>query len=43
MQMLLLSVLEKVRYSKRCVIQNGVLLKKCVIEKVCYQKGVLFY
>ena len=42
------SILEKVRYSKRCVIQNGVLLKRCVIRKVmlfnmvCYWKGVLF-
>ena len=43
----ILSVLENMRYSKRCVIQNGVLLKRvllkrCVIEKVCYStKGVL--
>ena len=34
---------ETVRYSKRCVIKKGVLLKKGVIENVCYQKGVLFY
>ena len=34
---------EKARYSKRCVIKKGVLLKRCVIENVCYPKGVLFY
>ena len=33
----------KARYSKRCVIQKGVLLKRRVIEKVCHPKCVLFY
>ena len=37
----ILSVLENRRYSKRCVIQNGVLLKRCVIEKVRYSKRCL--